>query len=173
MDRLEFDCPTCRVRPWRTSDLESLVAHANNRNIAAWLRDRFPHPYTHEAGAAWLQNAANENPITTFAIAVDGAAAGGVGFILGSDVERCSAEIGYWLGERHWGRGIATDAVRVVTAHAFASHGLTRVFAVPFTDNIASCRVLEKAGFVREGILRRSAIKAGVVRDQAMYAIVR
>jgi RimJ/RimL family protein N-acetyltransferase len=173
MAALEFTCRTCRVRPWRFDDLDSLVRHANNPNIAARLRDRFPHPYTSEIGIAWLRHATAERPVVAFAIVVDGAAIGGIGFILGEDVERCSAEIGYWLGEEYWGRGIATDALRAITNHAFDAHSLTRVFAVPFADNVASCRVLEKVGFVREGTLRRSAIKSGIVRDQQMYAVVR
>jgi [ribosomal protein S5]-alanine N-acetyltransferase len=170
---VEFDCGSCRVRPWRMDDLASLVLHADSAKIADNLRDRFPHPYTREAGMAWLAQTTSETPVTTFAIVVDDAAVGGIGFILGTDVERCSAEIGYWLGEKYWGRGIVTEALRAVTNHAFVAHGLTRVFAVPFTDNVASCRVLHKAGYTREGILRRSAIKHGIVRDQAMYAVVR
>jgi [ribosomal protein S5]-alanine N-acetyltransferase len=101
---------------------------------------------------------------------VDGCAIGGIGFHLQPDVERVSAEIGYWLGEGFWGRGIATDSLQGVTAYAIEHHGLTRVFAIPFATNAASCRVLEKAGYVLEGRLRRSAIKDGVIVDQLQYA---
>src|SRR5204863_9899160 len=97
-------------------------------------------------------------------------AIGGVGFVLRPDVERVSAEIGYWLGEPFWGRGIATDALSAVTAYAIEQHQLTRVFAVPFAWNAASCRVLEKAGYVLEARLRRSAIKDGRMTDQLQYA---
>src|SRR6266446_2675629 len=100
-------------------------------------------------------------PETFFAIAVDDLAAGAIGFVLQSDVERVSAEVGYWLGESFWGRGIATEAVVGITRHAIEYHGLTRLFAVPFAYNTASCRVLEKAGYVLEAQLRRSAIKDG------------
>ena len=93
--------------------------------------------------------------------------------LAGADVERTSAEIGYWLGEGVWGRGIASAAVRAVSEHAFAAYGLTRLFAVPYARNAASARVLEKAGYVLEGRLRRSAIKDGVVLDQLLYALVR
>jgi RimJ/RimL family protein N-acetyltransferase len=91
----------------------------------------------------------------------------------GDDIERIGAEIGYWLGEAYWGRGIMTDVVRLTTDYAFTELGLERVFAVPFTTNVASCRVLEKAGYLREGTLRRSAIKDGRILDQFIYAKVR
>ena len=106
------------------------------------------------------------------AIAVDGRAVGGIGFHLQPDVERVSAEIGYWLGESFWGRGIATDALQALTAYAIEHHHLTRVFAIPFASNPASCRVLEKAGYVIEGRLHRSAIKHGLILDQLQYAFV-
>jgi RimJ/RimL family protein N-acetyltransferase len=102
---------------------------------------------------------------------VHGEAVGGIGLTLKNDVERCSAEIGYWLGEAVWGRGIATAAVQALTDYGFKAFGLTRIFAVPFANNPASMRVLEKVGYVREGVMRRSAIKGGVVLDQVLYAI--
>jgi RimJ/RimL family protein N-acetyltransferase len=161
---------TCEIRSWRRTDLDSLVEHANNRKIWLNLRDAFPHPYTPRAGRGFLRRMRTTTPQTTFAIAVDGRAVGGIGFVLHSDVERVSAEIGYWLGEPFWGRGIATEAVVAVTDHAIRTHELTRVFAVPFAWNAASCRVLEKAGYVLEGRLRRSVIKDGVITDQMQYA---
>jgi RimJ/RimL family protein N-acetyltransferase len=135
------------------------------------LRDRFPHPYTRPDAESWVRFAAGATPETNFAIAVDGQAVGGIGLVLHDDVERCSAEIGYWLGRAFWGRGLATAAVRGLTGHAFAAHTLTRVYALPFADNAASIRVLEKAGYQLEGRLRRAAVKDGRVRDQAVYAI--
>jgi ribosomal-protein-alanine N-acetyltransferase len=107
-----------------------------------------------------------------FAIEVDGEAAGGIGFVPHSDVERVSAEIGYWLGEPFWGRGIVAEALVAVTQYAIESHHLTRVFALPYARNTASCRVLEKAGYVVEGRLRRSCIKDGEVLDQMQYAYI-
>jgi RimJ/RimL family protein N-acetyltransferase len=111
-------------------------------------------------------------PETFFAIVVDREAVGGIGFVLQSDVDRMSAEIGYWLGEALWGRGIVTDALGAVTRHAIEQHRLTRLFALPFASNTASCRVLEKAGYVLEARLRRSAIKDGVIVDQFQYAYI-
>jgi ribosomal-protein-alanine N-acetyltransferase len=160
----------CEIRSWRSSDLESLVTHANNRKIWINLRDRFPHPYTARDGSAFLRHTREQRPETAFAIAVDGEAVGGIGFQLRGDVERVSAEIGYWLGEPFWGRGITTEALVAVTGYAIATHGLTRVYAVPFAWNTASCRVLEKAGYVLEGRMRRSAVKDGTITDQLQYA---
>jgi RimJ/RimL family protein N-acetyltransferase len=87
-----------------------------------------------------------------------------------TDVNRRSAEIGYWLGAEYLGRGIATEAVTLVTDWAFDAHGLLRVFAQPFAENLASRKVLEKAAYELEGTMRRSAIKNGKVRDQCLYA---
>jgi RimJ/RimL family protein N-acetyltransferase len=158
------------VRSWRSSDLDSLVEQADNRRIWINLRDAFPHPYTRRAGRAFLRRARTASPETMLAIAVKGAAVGGIGFKLHADVERVSAEIGYWIGEAFWGRGIATDALCATTKYAIETHRLTRIYAVPFAWNAASCRVLEKAGYVLEGRLRRSAVKDGLVTDQMQYA---
>jgi RimJ/RimL family protein N-acetyltransferase len=160
----------CVVRPWRSSDAAALVRHANNINVARQLRDRFPHPYTHASAAAFLQSVAASRESSNLAIEVNGEAAGGIGFVAGTDVERFAAEIGYWLGEEHWGRGIVSEALVLVTAHAFSARNLLRLFALPFADNAASVRVLEKAGYVREGLLRASSVKYGKPRDQWVYA---
>jgi ribosomal-protein-alanine N-acetyltransferase len=169
---LSLPLTTCVVRSWAASDLDSLVRHANNRKIWLNLRDRFPHPYTRRNAQDFIRLARQMQPETFFAIAVNGAAVGGVGFVIGHDVERVSAETGYWLGEPFWGRGIATEALMALTRHAIEHHELTRLFALPFADNVASCRVLEKAGYVLEGRLRRSAIKDGEIKDQLQYAFI-
>ena len=163
---------TCVVRSWRTDDAESLQRHADNRKIWINLRDRFPHPYTLDDAHAFLKMAMGMAPQTYFAIEVEGQAAGGIGYQPHEDVERVSAEIGYWLGERFWNRGITTEALAAVTALAVERHGLTRVYALPFEYNTASCRVLEKCGYVLEARLRRSAIKDGRIVDQFQYACV-
>lgn len=160
----------CVVRPWRSADAEALVRHANNPHVAMQLRDRFPHPYTRGDAAAFLKHANTADPPINFAIEVEVAAVGGIGFSPGTDIERYAAEIGYWLGEAYWGRGIVTDALILVSDYAFASRNLLRLFALPFADNAASIRVLEKAGYVREGTLRASSVKFGEPRDQAVYA---
>ena len=169
---MHLSLSTGEVRSWQIGDVASLVAHANNRKIWLNLRDRFPHPYTHADGRAFIRASRRAEPETSFAIAVGGAAVGAIGFLLQPDVERVSAEIGYWLGEALWGRGIATEALLAVTRYAIERHALTRIFALPFAHNTASCRVLDKAGYRREGHLRRSAIKDGVIVDQIQYAFI-
>lgn len=160
----------CIVRPWRASDAEALARHADNVNVARCLRDRFPHPYTRRDAHAFLQHAAAAADPSNLAIEVGGEAAGGVGFVPGTDVERFSAEIGYWLGESHWGHGIATEALALVTDYVFDGLNMLRLFALPFADNTGSIRVLEKAGYEREALLRASSVKYGIPRDQYLYA---
>jgi ribosomal-protein-alanine N-acetyltransferase len=169
---MQLTLQTCSVRSWRTSDLTSLVAYANNPRIAVNLRDRFPHPYTEREGRAFLRAVRGSTPETSFAITLDERAIGGIGYRLQADVDRVSAEIGYWLAEPFWGRGITTDALAGVTRFAIEHHGLTRLFALPFATNIASCRVLEKAGYTLEARLRKSAIKDGQICDQLQYAFI-
>jgi ribosomal-protein-alanine N-acetyltransferase len=160
------------LRPWRHADAPSLVKYANNPNVAQQLRDRFPHPYTAADARQFIQSIAQARPTTTFAITVAGEAVGGAGFSPGADVERYSAEVGYWLGEPFWGRGLTVEAVRLLSAYAFGTCSMLRLFALPFADNTQSIRVLEKAGYTREAILRASSVKHGAVRDQALYALV-
>ena len=169
---MKIPLSTCVVRSWTVDDLGSLVEHANNRKIWLNLRDRFPHPYTRRDGREFIQMTRGQRPETMFAIEVDGEAAGGIGFVQHTDVERVSAEIGYWLGEPFWGRGVVTEALVAVTKYAVDTHHLTRVYALPYARNTASCRVLEKAGYVLEGHLRRSAIKDGEVIDQMQNAFI-
>ena len=163
----------CTIRPWLETDAESLTRHANDREVSRHLRDRFPYPYGMEQAQTFLGWISKQPAPTVWAIEVNGEAAGGIGIELRTDVERVSAEIGYWLGQAHWGQGIVTEALTAVTAESFNRFDITRLYAVPFADHTASVRVLEKAGYVREGHLRRSAVKNGVVRDQLMLAAYR
>jgi RimJ/RimL family protein N-acetyltransferase len=167
---MRLELTTCIVRPWADGDAESLHHHANNRRVSMHLRDRFPYPYELEHAKTFLAWLRQQSMPTVWAIEVDGQAAGGIGVELHQDVERVSAEVGYWLGETVWGRGIASDALRGVTDESFKRFDLTRIYALPFADHTASVRVLEKAGYVLEGRLRQSAIKDGKIRDQFLYA---
>jgi ribosomal-protein-alanine N-acetyltransferase len=160
----------CTVRPWQATDLDSLVTHANNRNVSKQLRDRFPFPYERENGEGFLGWIVPQAVPTAWALDVDGQAVGGIGIELQTDVSRVSAEIGYWLGESLWGRGIVSEALRAVTAEAFRTFDLTRIYALPLAENRASVRVLEKAGYALEGHLRQSVIKHGNIHDQFLYA---
>lgn len=164
---------TCTVRSLRADDAPAIATHANNRRIWLNLKDRFPHPYALEHAEAFIAYCQTEDPESTFAIDVRGEAVGAVGFEHRNDIWRRSVEIGYWLAEPYWGRGIASEAVRAMTDWAFASWDVERVWAGVFAWNPASARVLEKAGFRLEGRLHRSAIKDGQVVDELVYARVR
>jgi len=168
--RIETGLSGVAVRPWRVEDIPTLPGHADNRQIWANLRDAFPHPYRPEDAEAFVTRVLASDPVTNFAIEVDGEAVGGVGFTLGNDIERIGAEMGYWLAEPYWGRGIMGAVVRETVRWGVAQFGLARVFAVPFAENRGSARVLEKAGFQLEGVMRRSAIKDGRIVDQLLYA---
>jgi [ribosomal protein S5]-alanine N-acetyltransferase len=169
---MELALDGCRVRSWRPADAASLARNADSRGVWLNVRDHFPHPYTHADAVGWLERVRESPPETQFAIEVEGEAAGGVGFFLQQDVARRSAEIGYWLGERHWNRGIMTRVVRAVTDYGFETYGVIRIYAQVFAWNPASCRVLEKAGYRLEGRLRRAVVKDGHVLDQLVYARV-
>jgi RimJ/RimL family protein N-acetyltransferase len=161
------------VRSWEWRDRDAIVRHANNRKVSLNLRDRFPYPYTLSDARNWLDMVVGSKPETNFAIDVAGEAVGGIGFTVQHDVGRRSAEIGYWLGEAFWGRGIATEALVAVTEHAFANYDICRLYAHVFDWNGASARVLEKAGYECEGRLKKSVTKNGETIDQLMYAMIR
>jgi ribosomal-protein-alanine N-acetyltransferase len=163
----------CTIRPWRLDDAEWLGRHANNRKVWLSLRDLFPHPYTIQDAHEFLQRATTEQPLTNFCVEVDGAAAGGIGIRLGQDVHRHTAEFGYWLAEKFWGRGIMSEAITAFTDFCFDNFPLRRIYAEPFANNPASTRVLEKAGFVFEGRLKNNVIKDGELLDSLLYAKTR
>ena len=167
---MKLTLKTCTVRSWEWRDRDAIVRYANNRKVSINLRDRFPYPYTARDARNWLDMVVDQNPETNFAIEVGDEAIGGIGFTPQYDVGRRSAEIGYWLGEPFWGRGITADAVQLLSVYAFETCNMLRLFALPFADNLQSIRVLEKAGYTREAILRSSSVKSGVMRDQALYA---
>jgi ribosomal-protein-alanine N-acetyltransferase len=169
-----IDCGVCLLRPWTWADKASLVRHADNRQVWRNLRDLFPHPYTEADAESWLARvAAVPPPEGIYAIEVGGQAAGTIAMHRREDVERLSAEVGYWLGEPYWGRGIVTAALRALTDAAFRDTDLIRLFAPVFAWNPASMRALEKAGYRREAVLVKSAVKDGVVIDQVIYAVTR
>jgi ribosomal-protein-alanine N-acetyltransferase len=170
--RVEF--PGGCLRSFRHDDAPALARLADNPRVSAQLRDAFPHPYRMQDAVLFLSRHVGAVPENVVAIEAGGSFAGSVGLKLGTDVERVSAEIGYWVAEPLWGRGIGTAAVRAATGWAFGAFPhLTRIFAVPFARNAASCRLLEKAGYALEGRMRRSAIKDGVLLDQLLYAAYR
>lgn len=163
----------CTVREFRPADAASLARHANDRDVWINLRDRFPFPYERTDAEVYIRAVRSFHPQTSFALEVDGKAIGGIGIEIRPDVYRRSAEIGYWLGRPYWGRGIATEAVQEISKWAFERFDLCRLFAEVFAWNPASMRVLEKAGYRREGCLRQSVTKDGRTIDAYLYALVR
>lgn len=164
---------SCVIRLWSLEDADAVQRYVNNRKIWLNLRDIVPHPYSLQDARAFLGFVTQAKPPTDFAIANETEAIGCIGLRRGNDVHRKTAELGYWLGEPFWSRGIMTEAVTAFTHWAFRAFDLQRIFAEPFADNIASARVLQKAGFVCEGRLRANVFKDGKVLDSLLYALVR
>ena len=161
------------LRPWALSDLDSLVRHANNPDIAKFMMDGFPHPYTEENGEAFIAFATKDDPIHIFAIDVNGEAVGGIGIHPQADVQRKNAELGYWLAEPFWGKGIITNAIKQMIEFGFKTYDINRIFARPYGTNIGSQKVLEKAGFVLEGRFEKTIFKNGEFLDELVYAVRR
>lgn len=170
---MRLDCGSCIVRDWVEADRASLLRFANNRRISRNLRDRFPHPYGPAEADEWLAFTREHPERAGWAIEVGGMAVGGIGLQPGEDVHSRSAHIGYWLGEPYWGRGIMTDAVRRVSDYAMSDLGFARLEAPVYEWNPASMRVLEKCGYLREAVLRRSVFKEGRLIDCMLYAKVK
>ena len=158
------------LRDWQKEDKPTLAKHANNRKIWGNLRDAFPHPYGLADAEAFLATVFQQEPKTIFAIAHNHEAIGGIGLRIGEDVHRFTAELGYWLAEPFWNRGIMTQAVERFTEYAFDRFKLHRIYAMPYGFNQASARVLEKAGFECEGLLHAHVYKDGKILDQYVYA---
>jgi len=137
------------------------------------MTDQFPHPYTWERGTAFIEMATSFDPVRIFAIEVDGAAAGGIGLHLQTDIMRKNAELGYWLAETHWGKGIASKAVKQMVKYGFETFDITRIYARPFGSNAASQKVLEKCGFKLEARIEESIFKNQVFEDELIYAVRR
>ncbi len=159
------------LRPWSMTDLDNLVKHANNINIAKNLTDRFPFPYTEAAGRNFISHATDVNdPATIFCIEVNGEAAGGIGVHPMEDVFRKNAELGYWLAEPYWGQGIMTKALKEIMDYAFTKYDITRLFARPYGSNVASQKLLEKCGFVLEAKFEKTLYKNEAFEDELVYA---
>jgi len=162
-----------RIRDLAPADAAAMARHADNPLIADVLRDLFPSPYVLSDAKEFITRTLSADPVTAFAIGTDKKVFGVIGFIPGQDVYRHSAEIGYWIGVEYWGRGIMTGAIEIFTAHLFENFDFNRLFAGVFSSNPASARVLEKAGFTRDGILRAHVTKNGKVLDEHLYSKLR
>lgn len=161
------------IRSYELTDKASLTKYANSENISKLLRDQFPFPYTEADAKAWLNYACNQERETHFAIANRSELIGAVGIILQEDVNHYSAEIGYWVGEPFWGKGIASAALIAFTDYVFNNFNLNRIYANVFEGNSASEKVLIKAGYLKEATLRKAVFKEGKFLDQYVYGILK
>ncbi len=163
------------LRPWREEDAHTVARFADNPRIAANLRDIFPHPYSLEDAREFIGSCIEREGRgqLTRTIEINGEAAGSIGIFLGSDIYRCSAELGYWLAEPYWRQGVMTHAVRLICREAFESFDIVRIFAEPFESNAGSRAVLEKSGFAYEGTMRCGVCKNGAVESYCMYSLLR
>jgi RimJ/RimL family protein N-acetyltransferase len=149
------------------------VKYANNYNVSKYMTNRFAHPYTHETGIDFIKMAMQDKPVRIFAIEVNGEAAGGIGIHPQGDIYGKNAEIGYWLAEPYWGKGIVTGALKEIVEYAFDTFDVIRLFARPFSNNAGSQKVLEKAGFELEARLKKTIFKNGEFLDELIYSVVR
>lgn len=163
------------IRKWKIEDAGDLAQMLNNKNILNNLRDGLPYPYTKKDAEEYITSMLSSDKTKTFAFAVtvNDKAVGSIGVFRCDNIHSRTAEMGYYIGEPYWGRGIGTSAVRQVCGYIFEHTDIIRIFAEPFAYNTASCRVLEKAGFEFEGVLRSNAVKNRKVLDMKMYSLVR
>ena len=164
-----IDCGRCVLRPWRASDAPLITPLLGDRDVWINLSDRVPHPYELQHAEQFIDVHSKKDPPINLAITVNDAAVGGIGIYPGEGINRVSAEMGYWLGKPHWGRGIVSAALPTMTKYVADTFDFTRISALVFTRNVASARLLEKAGYVREGHTKRSVIKDGVIEDEFLY----
>lgn len=165
----------CRIRKWELSDAIDLAAALSNKKVQDNLRDGLPYPYTEQDGTDYISAmlSADENETFAFAITVDEKVAGSIGIFRQGNIHRQTAELGYYIAEEYWGKGIMTEAVKQICGYVFDKSDIIRIYAEPFAYNAASCRVLEKAGFQYEGTLRNNAVKNGEIIDMKMYSLLK
>ena len=162
------------LRPWSITDAPKLALIADNKKIADNLRDGFPYPYSLKDAKDWLNLILPENnPPRFFAITIDKQLIGSIGIVAKTDIYRKNFEIGYFLSEEFWGKGITTRAIKAATSYAFRDFDVVRIYAEPFADNSASRRALEKSGFRLEATLKNNVIKNGIIKDSCIYSILR
>ena len=165
----------CRIRKWELSDAKDLATALSNKKVQDNLRDGLPYPYTEQDGKEFISAmlSADESETFAFAITVDNMVIGSIGIFRQGNIHRQTAELGYYIAEEYWGKGIMTEAVKQICEYVFANSDIIRIYAEPFAYNIASCRVLEKVGFQYEGTLRSNAVKNGRVIDMEMYSLLK
>jgi len=172
---MEKNIMKCKIRKWKLTDAKDIATVLSNKKIQDNLRDGLPYPYTEQDGIDFISNmlSANENETFAFAITLDDKAIGSIGAFRQQNIHRQTAEMGYYIAEEYWGKGIMTDAVKQICEYVFKNSDILRIYAEPFSYNAGSCRVLEKAGFQYEGTLRNNAVKNGKVLDMKLYSLLR
>lgn len=162
----------CAIREWKPEDKRALAENLNNRNVLDNLRDGLPYPYTEKDAEEYIRSVrlADKGKTFAFAIVLEDKVIGSIGVFRCENIHSRTAELGYYIGEPYWSRGYMTCAVKQVCDYVFDNTDIIRIFAEPFAHNAASCRVLEKAGFCLEGVLRSNAVKNGAVLDMKLYA---
>lgn len=165
----------CKIRKWELSDAGSLATSLSNKKVQDNLRDGLPWPYTEQDGIDYISAmlSTDKNKTFAFAITVDNIVIGSISIFRQGNIHRQTAELGYFISEKYWGKGIMTEAVRQICKYVFSKSDIIRIYAEPFAHNMASCRVLEKAGFQYEGTLRNNAVKNGKVLDMKMYSLLK
>lgn len=165
----------CFIREWRKEDAKNLAEMLNNKKILDNLRDGLPYPYTQKDAEEYINSmlSADKTKTFAFAVTVNDIAIGSIGVFRCNNIHFRTAEMGYYIGEQYWGKGIGTSAVKQTINYIFSNTDIIRIFAEPFAYNTASCRVLEKAGFIFEGTLRNNAVKNGKVIDMKMYSCIK
>jgi len=161
------------LRELKSSDADRMVELANNENVSINLRDQFPYPYTRRDAERFLKLIQVGDQISAFAIEFDGVYVGNIGMVRETDVYRKSAELGYFLGEPYWNKGIMTEAIGLATQFGFEKLDLMRIHCGVFGFNKASQRVLEKCGFAKEGVFRKAVIKKDQIWDEVRFAKIK
>lgn len=166
---------TVTIRKWKQSDAVSLSSALNNKKVLNNLRDGLPYPYTENDAASYIKAmlTADQNKTFAYAVDIDGKAVGSIGAFRQDNIHSRTAELGYYLAEEYWGKGVMTEAVKQLCEKVFTQTDILRIFAEPFSDNFGSRRVLEKSGFRLEGIMKNNAYKNGKVLDMALYALTK
>ena len=164
-----------KIREWKIEDKTELAKNLSNMNILNNLRDGLPYPYTEDDAEDFIKAmlSAEKDKVFAFAITLDDKAIGSIGVFRQENIHFRTAEMGYYIGEEYWGNGYTTEAVKQASSFVFENTDIIRIFAAPFAYNTASCRVLEKAGFICEGVLKSNAYKNGNIVDMKLYALVK
>lgn len=165
----------CKIREWKLSDAEDLALTLSNKKVQDNLRDGLPYPYTKQNGVEYIQAmlSADKTETFAFAITIDDKVIGSISVFRQENIHRRTGELGYYIAENYWGKGIMTEAIKQICEYVFKNSDIIRIYAEPFAYNTGSCRVLEKVGFQFEGTLKCNAVKNDKIIDMKMYALVK